>query len=63
MTTNTIESHLIKLYETGKLVTVDLLKIANTSNVTKVQEIIKSDFADNTDKLRPIKDKLEELGF
>ena len=63
MTTNTIESHLIKLFETGKLTTVDLLKIANTSNVTKVQEIIKSDFADNTDKLRPIKDKIVELGF
>lgn len=63
MTTNTIESHLIKLYETEKLTRDDLLKIANISNVTKVQEIIKSDFADNTDKLRPIKDKLEELGF
>lgn len=63
MTINTIESHLIKLFETEKLTRDDLLKIANVSNVTKVQEIIKSYFNDKIDKLRPIKDKLEELWF
>jgi ATP-dependent DNA helicase RecQ len=63
MSSVTIEWHLIKLYEDSNLWLVDLLKIVKLDNLKKVKETINSYFWWKVEKLREIKDKLDELEF
>ncbi len=59
----TIEGHMVKLFESGRLSKEDLLTLANTEHVEKVREVLLADFRDGVEKLRPVKDRLEELGW
>lgn len=61
MTSQTIEWHIIKLYEDNNLWLVDLLKIIKLENIKKVKEIFLNNFAWKLEKLRELKEKLEEL--
>ncbi|MDD2516201.1 MAG: RecQ family ATP-dependent DNA helicase [Candidatus Gracilibacteria bacterium] len=63
MSTTTIEGHISKLYENGDLLRSDILKIADIDNLKNIKKVIDSDFSGQIDKLRFIKDRLEELGF
>ncbi|NUJ98238.1 RecQ family ATP-dependent DNA helicase [Candidatus Gracilibacteria bacterium] len=62
MSSLTIEGHILKLYEDGDLKKDDILQCANSDNLKQVKKIIDSYFSENIDKLKPIKEKLEELG-
>ncbi|MDD2487684.1 MAG: RecQ family ATP-dependent DNA helicase [Candidatus Gracilibacteria bacterium] len=59
----TIEGHIIRLYEDGRIDSDELLKIVKIDNLKLVKNIIDSHFSNDTEKLKPIKDKLEELGM
>lgn len=61
MSSLTIEWHILKLYEDGDLKKDDILQCANSDNLKQVKKIIDSYFSENIDKLKPIKEKLEEL--
>jgi ATP-dependent DNA helicase RecQ len=62
-TTQTIEDHIVKLYEASKISLVDILKFANFKDVRIIGQVIKTDFNWRIDKLKPIKDKLNELWY
>lgn len=59
----TIEWHILKLYEDGDLKKEDIINLINADNLKQIRKVIDSDFSDGVDKLKPIKEKLEELGF
>jgi|GEM_PF-1129695 len=61
MSSLTIEGHILKLYEDGDLKKDDILQCVNSDNLNQVKKIIDSYFSENIDKLKPIKEKLEEL--
>ena len=58
--TITIETHFVKLYDDNDITLNDLLKIVNFDNIVKVKNILDK-WELELDKLRPIKDKLEEI--
>lgn len=60
MTTLTIENHLSSLYEEWDLELQYVLKLVELSNIKKVKEVIKKNFEFWVEKLRPVKDILEE---
>jgi hypothetical protein len=53
----------LKLYEDGDLKKEDIINLINADNLKQIRKVIDSDFSDGVDKLKPIKEKLEELGF
>ncbi len=57
----TIENHILSLYEDSELNLSDIIKLINFSNIEFIKDIINNDFLWNIDKLKPIKEKLEEL--
>ncbi len=57
----TIESHIIRLYEEGKIGLMDILNLVNFDNLKKVKDVLNNDFWGKSETLKPIKDKLEEL--
>ncbi|QFR38949.1 RecQ family ATP-dependent DNA helicase [Candidatus Gracilibacteria bacterium 28_42_T64] len=57
-----IEGHVLKLYEDGELGLQDILKLVDFKNIKEVKVILEGTFGGVPDKLRPIKDKLEEEG-
>lgn len=63
MSSQTIEEHIVKLYEKWEITKESILEKVEKEHIVKVMEIIRNFFADNQEKLRPIKDKLEELWF
>ncbi len=56
----TIENHLISLYEQGHISLADMLKCGNLEDLKSVKCIIENELHGNTEKLKPIKEKLEE---
>jgi RecQ family ATP-dependent DNA helicase len=56
----TIEWHVVKLYEMWKLWLTDMMKYASFSNLKIVKEIINSEFDWMVDSLKPVKEKIEE---
>lgn len=62
LTIQTIETHMIKLYELWKIWLADIMKLSPFSSLQKVKNIITKDFLGIVDKLKPIKDKCEETG-
>ncbi len=63
MSQRTIEWHIVKLFEIWHLSLDDIKKLVNFENIKKVKQVIEKDFSNKIDKLRPIKDKLEEKWF
>ncbi len=63
MTPITIESHIVKLYERGSISEEEVFSMANPEHVAQVQRLLKSEFSGRHDTLRPIKDRLEALGY
>ena len=63
MSSQTIEEHIIKLYEKGEITKESILEKVDKNHIAKTMEVIQSFFADNQEKLKPIKEKLEELWF
>lgn len=59
----TIENHILKLYEGWKLWLSDILKLVKFDNLKESKNIINEYFWWEVDKLKPIKEKLEELWF
>jgi len=57
---STIEGHIVKLYEKWDLSLLEILKLVKLSNIKKVKEIIKNDLNQEFEKLREIKEILEE---
>lgn len=58
----TVESHFVKLYEDGNIELPELMALTKPDNISLVQKIIREEFVNDTGKLKPIKDRLEELG-
>jgi uncharacterized protein YpbB len=56
----TIEWHILDLYELGEISLTEILKLVSFANLKKVKETINNDFNWEVDKLKPIKEKLEE---
>lgn len=56
----TIENHIIELYSRWELWLNDILKLASFSNIDEVKQVIDSDFVLPIEKLKPLKEKLEE---
>jgi len=59
----TIENHILKLYERGDLGLMDMINLLDLDNLKEVKKVIEEFFWANRDKLKPIKEKLEELWF
>lgn len=59
----TIESHLIKLYEYWELWLWEVMKYTSFSKLSNTKKIINDYFDWQIDKLKPIKQKLEEVWF
>ena len=59
----TIENHVLKLYEKWDLWLNDILKLVKFDNLKESKNIINEFFWWKVDKLKPIKEKLEELCF
>ncbi len=55
----TIETHIVKMYESWDISLIDVLKLVSLSNIKKVKEIIDTKFAWETELLKPIKQELE----
>ena len=55
----TIEAHVVRLYEDNELSLNDLLKYVDFENIKKIKNVL-DEWELEIDKLRPIKDKLEE---
>ncbi|MDD3646621.1 MAG: RecQ family ATP-dependent DNA helicase [Candidatus Gracilibacteria bacterium] len=58
----TIESHIVSLYSDGELTLMDILKLVTLSNIKEVKTIIKDVLAGEIEKLKPIKEALEQAG-
>lgn len=56
----TIESHLVLLYENWDIVLNDILKLVSFAHLKKIKTIVDEQFSGSVEKLRPIKDILEE---
>lgn len=63
MTPITIESHLVKLYEKGEIDVDKILELTQRDHIQQVQQLVQKDFTDGVTALRPVKDRLEEMGF
>jgi ATP-dependent DNA helicase RecQ len=63
LTPITIENHILKLYERGDLWLVDMMKLFDLKHLKQVKDIIEQFFSWDTDRLKPIKEKLEEEWF
>ena len=59
----TIENHILKLYERGDLWLMDMIKLLDLNHLKEVKRVVEESFGSNVDKLKPIKEKLEEEGF
>lgn len=59
----TIENHILKLYERDDLSLMDMMNLLDLNNLKEVKKIVEDFFWSNTDKLKPIKEKLEEEWF
>jgi len=59
----TIENHILKLYDFGKLSLNELLFLVEFDNLLKVKNVILEKFLDNVDKLKPIKEELDNIWF
>jgi len=59
----TIENHFLKLYEKWDLSLIDILKLTNFDNLNKIKNVIINELNNDIEKLKPIKEKLEELWF
>lgn len=59
----TIESHIVKLYETKKLSPADVARLTNPEHLARVRELLRDEFTGKIEKLRPIKDRLEALNL
>lgn len=62
-TTITIENHVLKLYENNDLNLNELLKLLEFDNLIQIKKIINTYFLEDLWKLKPIKEKLDELWF
>lgn len=62
MVLTTIESHLVKLYETWELSLNDMLKLTEFSHLKSVKNIVAESFSGKVEKLKPVKEILEENG-
>ena len=60
MWVQTVEGHIIKLYEDGALTLMDILKLVDFDNLKKVKNILNDIFGWSSETLKPIKDALEE---
>lgn len=58
--TQTIEWHIVSLYSNGELTLMDILKLVSLSNIKEAKTIIKEVLAGDIEKLKPIKDALEQ---
>lgn len=58
----TVEDHIVKLYNSGELGLMDILKLSELVNLKAVKEVLEQDILEET-KLRPIKEKLEESWY
>ena len=59
----TIEWHVVKLYEISELWLSDLLKFTNFSNLKQVKDVIINELSGVTNPLKPIKEKLAENDY
>lgn len=62
MVLTTIESHLVKLYESWELSLNDMLKLTEFSHLKSVKNIVAESFSGKVEKLKPVKEILEENG-
>lgn len=56
----TIEGHAVRLFESGRFASDELVRLANASSVELARKAIESAFPDGTDALKPIKELLAE---
>ncbi len=57
----TLESHIVKLYSNWELTLFDILKLVKLQDIKKIKEIINEQLWWETEKLKPIKEKLEDI--
>jgi uncharacterized protein YpbB len=58
----TVESHFVKLYEDGNIELPELIALSKPDSISLAKKTIREEFANDTGKLKPIKDRLDELG-
>ena len=63
MASVTIEGHIIQLFEDERLSAEDILTLTDPEHMRQIMDVLGTDFAGGTDKLKPIKDRLEEKGY
>jgi hypothetical protein len=59
----TIEWHIVSLYEKWDLNLIDIMKMIKLKNIKKIKEVINTKLWWEIDKLKPIKQELENLWF
>lgn len=62
VTTQTIEAHIAKLYGRGTITLEEVSKLTSLENIEYARDIIETRFAGKAEKLREIKDVIEEEG-
>jgi len=60
LTLTTIELHIIKLYIDGKISIIHLLKLTDMTKVQEIKEMVQEKFPHWVEKLRELKEELEE---
>ena len=63
LTPPTIETHIVKLYEQDRIRLPELLYILNFSHLQQIKTVIQQHFWENTDMLKPMKEKASEMGY
>ncbi len=62
MATTTIEGHLVSLFENGSVPRERIMALVSERNVETAAKVLASEFPNGSEQLRPVRDKLEELG-
>ena len=57
----TIEGHLVTLLENKKISQKELFSLVDGENIKAIREVLASDFPNGSEKLKPIKDRLDEM--
>ncbi len=60
LTVSTIESHIVRLYQDWEINIIELLKLTEMSKVQEIKKHIAEKFPDKIEKMRELKDSLEE---
>ncbi len=63
ISTTTVEGHLVSLFQNGSIERERVFSLVNEHHVETAARVLAAEFPDGAEQLRPVRDKLEELGY